>query len=335
MARRRPIALSLLIAVFCATSCRTPGDQATPATFAGETVRILVAFHAGGPFDLHGRLVAAHLSQHLPGHPAVVVENMGGAGGAIGANHLATQTKADGLTIGLLSQVSAVEAQASGVLDRFELLGSPGAPGVIMLFSARSGITSVDEWRRMPRAARFASAGATSSTSIVPRIAGAALGLPVQVVSGYSSASEERLAFDSGEVDAVSVTMDAYNTTYRASAGAAAVLRFSSSPIPEFDVPDAITVADSRARALLEVGVYAMLPMIRYYAAPKGIPTERLSALREGLEQTWADPEFLAEARAARLAIDPVRARELERILRGAFAQPDILSRLEQILRPH
>jgi tripartite-type tricarboxylate transporter receptor subunit TctC len=331
----RRIVFRLIIVALCAASCRTTGDTPGQATFAGETVRIIVAFHAGGMFDLHGRLAAAHLGKHLPGHPAVVVENMGGAGGSIGANHLAAQTKADGLTIGLLSQISASEARASAVLDRFELLGSPGAPPVIMLFSARSGITSVDAWRRMPRPARFGSSSAFSSTYIGPLITGEALGLPVQVITGYSGLAEGHLAFESGEVDAMSLTTDAYNLSYRSSQGATAVLRFSASPIPEFDAPDAMTLAaGARARALLETGVYAMMPMVRYYAAPRGVPAARLAALRQGLEQTWVDPEFLAEAKAAGLSISSVPAGELERLLRAAFAQPDILSELERILRP-
>jgi hypothetical protein len=44
--------------------------------------------------------LARHLSKHLPGNPAIVVENMTGAGGIIHANFIYQQSKPDGLIIG-------------------------------------------------------------------------------------------------------------------------------------------------------------------------------------------------------------------------------------------
>lgn len=44
--------------------------------------------------------LARHLSKHVPGNPAIVVENMTGAGGIIHANFIYQQSKPDGLIIG-------------------------------------------------------------------------------------------------------------------------------------------------------------------------------------------------------------------------------------------
>ena len=83
-------------------------------------------------------------------------------------------------------------------------------------------------------------------------IAAAALGLPIQMVSGYANSADVRLAFDAGEVDAVCVSLDAYHTSFQL-ADARAVLRFSAAPIPGFDAPDAMSIAgDARVRQLLE-----------------------------------------------------------------------------------
>ncbi len=75
---------------------------------------------------------------------------MPGAAGAIAVKHLAT-TKADGLTIGLLSETSAADLIESNLLGRFDILGSPGPPPQIVLFTGRSGITTVEAWRRAPK----------------------------------------------------------------------------------------------------------------------------------------------------------------------------------------
>ncbi|KMK66880.1 tripartite tricarboxylate transporter substrate binding protein [Puniceibacterium sp. IMCC21224] len=61
-----------------------------------QPVRMIVAFAPGGPVDLVGREIAQRLGEFL-GQP-VIVENMGGAGGIIGAQHVASSDP-DGQTI--------------------------------------------------------------------------------------------------------------------------------------------------------------------------------------------------------------------------------------------
>ena len=101
----------------------------------------------------------------------------------MGSKYLANIAKPDGLTIGLIAETSAANAVGADLLGRFQLLGSPGAPPQVVVFSGRSSITTVEEWRRASRPQRFGSAGPLSPTQIVPVIAGAALGLPVRALS--------------------------------------------------------------------------------------------------------------------------------------------------------
>src|SRR5919106_2047551 len=72
---------------------------AQPA-FEGKTIRIVVGFSAGGGFDTYSRAIARHMSKHIPGRPAIIVENMPGAASIVAANHLYRIAKPDGLTIG-------------------------------------------------------------------------------------------------------------------------------------------------------------------------------------------------------------------------------------------
>jgi tripartite-type tricarboxylate transporter receptor subunit TctC len=205
-----------------------------------------------------------------------------GASGAIATRHLATQVKADGLTIGLLSEISAAELVDSNVLGAFEVLGSPGPTPQVVLFSRRSGITSVESWRRAPRPPRFGSNSTPTPPYVTPLVIAAALGLPIQMVSGYATSADVRLALDTGEIDAVGMSLDSYHTAYQ-TADVRAVLRVSAAPIREFDVPDAMSIADEQGRDLLETGLYLMAPLVRFYVVPRGTPADRVVSLREAL----------------------------------------------------
>jgi len=334
-ARRALVPLATaLAALACAAACNSPEGVASDTTAGGSQLRIIVGFSAGGPYDLHARILAKHLGSYLPGHPDIIVETMPGASGAVARKYLATQAKTDGLTIGLFSQTSAADLIESNVLGPFEILGSPGPPPQIVLFGRRSGITTVEEWRRAAKPPRFGSNGPPTPPYVQPLIAAAALGLPIQMVSGYANGADIRLAIDGGEVDAVSVSLDAYHTTYQ-SADVRAVLRFSVAPIPGFDVPDAMSIAgDERARELLETGIYMMAPMIRFYVVPRAAPAARVALLREAMEKTWIDPHFLEDARAAGFSIDPVSAREMQQTMAKLGERPAIIRDLRTILLP-
>lgn len=56
--------------------------------YKGKTIRLIVAFSAGGGYDTYSRTIARHLSKRIPGNPAVIVENMTGDGGIIHANFM-------------------------------------------------------------------------------------------------------------------------------------------------------------------------------------------------------------------------------------------------------
>lgn len=326
--------LTALATLASVAACHPAEGSASNTTFPGSTLRLIVGFRAGGPYDSHARVLAKYLGGYLPGHPDVIVENMAGANGAIAAKHLATQTKADGLTIGMLSETSAADLVESNVLGSFDLLGSPGPPPQVVLFSGRSGISTVEAWRRASRPPKFGSGGPVNPPYVTPLIATAALGLPIQMVSGYANSADVRLAFNSGEIDAVCLSVDAYHTSFQ-SADVRAVLRFSAAPIPGLDAPDAMSIAaDARAREWLETGIYMMAPMVRFYVVPRGTPPARVALLREALAKTWVDPQFLADATAAGLTIDPVTPAALEQTVATLAGRLKTIDDLRFILKP-
>src|SRR5262245_65418375 len=65
--------------------------------YAGKQISFIVGAGPGGGYDLQARVAARHLGKHIPGHPAVVVQNMPARIAA--ANHMFITAPKDGTTI--------------------------------------------------------------------------------------------------------------------------------------------------------------------------------------------------------------------------------------------
>ena len=95
--------LRLVIVLFSLVATFTPRSAYTATAdenfYRGKTIRIIVGFAAGGGFDAYARVIARHMGRHVPGNPAIIVDNMTGAGSRVAANSLFKATP-DGLVIG-------------------------------------------------------------------------------------------------------------------------------------------------------------------------------------------------------------------------------------------
>jgi hypothetical protein len=186
---------ALLLGWGRALSAASPDD----GFYKGKTIRLIVAFSAGGGCDTYARTIARHLGKYIPGNPTVVVDNMTGAGGIIHANYMFKQAKPDGLTIGNNSGGSFLQQVmgAKGIEfdgNKFEYIGAPAVDHLTCAISKASGITSLDTCFASKEAVRFGGVGPGGFASDPPRVLQAALGLPVRVIDGYKGTSDIRLA---------------------------------------------------------------------------------------------------------------------------------------------
>ncbi|MBP0444065.1 tripartite tricarboxylate transporter substrate binding protein BugD [Roseomonas sp. SSH11] len=121
MTRRR----ALLLATALAAPALLPGLAQAQAAYPNRPITIIVPFAAGGPTDVVTRLVAEVMSRDL-GQP-VVVENVGGAGGTLGAQRVA-QARPDGYTlllhhIGMGTTPSLYRRLSYDAVNGFETIG--------------------------------------------------------------------------------------------------------------------------------------------------------------------------------------------------------------------
>src|SRR3546814_5397880 len=85
------VALAAGIASLCCASAHA-------ADYPSQAIRVIVPFAPGGSTDIVARIVTQRMSQELG--QTMVVENKGGAGGAIGAAE-AARAKPDGCTLSI------------------------------------------------------------------------------------------------------------------------------------------------------------------------------------------------------------------------------------------
>jgi len=93
----RPIR-SIVTAAALLACCPFVARSAQADAYPTHAISLIVPYAAGGGSDIMARRVAERLSRHLG--QSVVVENLGGGGGAIGMQRLA-KSQPDGYTIGL------------------------------------------------------------------------------------------------------------------------------------------------------------------------------------------------------------------------------------------
>jgi tripartite-type tricarboxylate transporter receptor subunit TctC len=318
--------------------------QAQDGFYRGKTVRIIVGASAGGGYDTYSRTIARHMGKHIPGNPAIVVDNMPGAGFLISANHMYKVAKPDGLTIGhfigglFLQQLLAkpgIEFDAR----KFEYMGVPAQDNYMLAVHKSTGITSIEQWLSSKTPVKLGGVGIGSATDDIPKVLAAAIGLPIQLVSGYKGTADVRLAFNSQEVLGVCNAWESFKATWRKeldAGDALIVLQNTAKPHPEQPkLPQAINYAKSEeGKKLIDALVHSVGPTARPYVLPPGTAKDRVQILRKAFIDTVKDSEFLADANKAKLDINPLDGAELEKNVRAVFnLDPKLIPRAKEILK--
>jgi tripartite-type tricarboxylate transporter receptor subunit TctC len=167
-----------------------------------------------------------------------------------------------------------------------------------------------------------------------------ALGLPMQIVSGYKGTAEIRLAVDAGEVAGLcGLAWASTKVTWRKqleSGDVKVVLQNTASAHPELgDVPLAISFAKNDAgRKLIQLALHDVGAITYLYSFPPATPKDRVQIFRRAFQATLKDVEFVAEAKKGNFELDPVAGEELEKIVNGFFkADPATVNRLRELLK--
>jgi tripartite-type tricarboxylate transporter receptor subunit TctC len=307
------------------------GRADTVADFYRSTpIRLIISADAGGSYDSDARLVARHLSKHIPGNPRIVPENMLGASGRVAANYIYNSAPKDGSVISVMQQ-SLPLGQAlgeSGVqydAGKLNWIGSPVRPDETLVVWHTTGVRTIEDAKR-----RQVIIGATSPTGmnyVYPKLANELLGTRFKIVTGYPGGTPIILALERGEVEGRGSNpwseWKAVKPDWVRDKKIIPILQmslFKHADLP--DVPLMVDLAtDDTARSVFEL-VTITGELGRPFIAPPAVPAERIAALRQAFDATMKDPEFLADAAKAHKEIHPIGWEEMDKLVRRVLSAP-------------
>jgi tripartite-type tricarboxylate transporter receptor subunit TctC len=310
--------------------------------YQGKIVKVVVGTAPGGGFDVYARAIARHWGKYIPGNPQVIIENQPGAATLVAAKTV-FQAKPDGLTIGTFIADIALGRlfNQPGVdfdFQKFEWLGVPVKDNIVCALTKASGITSIEAWKGSKTPVKLGGTGRLVITDNTALVLKHVVGLPIQLVSGYSGTAPIRLAAESGELAGGCWQWESIKPTWRAGLQAGTVnivVQLTNEALPELPkVPLALNLVQSdEARKLITASVQTTAPITRLYALPPGTPKDRVRTLQKSFMETMRDSDFLSEAKKSNLEIDPTSGEDAGRAIDSLFhLEPALVAKMKTIL---
>ena len=317
-----------------ADGCTAQGQ----VSFQGKTVTMIVASEPGGGTDAVGRVVALFLHKYLPGEPAIVVQNMIGAGGIVATNYLARKAPADGLAIEVAPQTifDPVTYRSSPNVQyepqKLRSIGGIGRGGTVIFIRSAVRASLLDK-SKPPLI--IGNADALPRTAMQPALWGIAfLGWNARWITGYAGTNQVMLAFDRDEVDMAS-TGNIFDIQERLDSGKLVILnqtgmlsdghlvgRPQFGKVPLFTDQMRGKVADATAQKALDYWS-ALNAADKWLGLPPGTPDAVLAAYREAFRKASADKEFIETGNKVSDGFSPISGPDFEKLVDILVDTPD------------
>jgi tripartite-type tricarboxylate transporter receptor subunit TctC len=304
--------------------------QAPADFYRGKTINLIVSSSAGGDYDMRGRLVAKHMSRHLPGGPKIIVQNMPGGGGLRAASWLTHVAPQDATALAALQQqipLSQLFRKTAVDFDvaKFHVIGNTSASPIVIMAWTGASVKTFDDV--FAHELVVGGTGGGSASVQLPLMLNAVLGAKFKVVPGYPGGSEIYLAMERGEISGrVTQSWSGWKSqkadwlaerkiTPLAQGGRKRHAELADTPL----LIDFARNPDDRK--LIEL-MLSSDEVARPIFAPQGAPADRVAALRKAFMATMADADFKDEARKLSLDVDAMSGEEAQAIIADMMAAP-------------
>ncbi len=299
-------------------------------------MRLLVGIGVGSGYDVNARVLARHMSKHIPGNPNIIVQNQPGAGSLTMTNQMYAAGPFDGTVFGASFNglPTAPLLQPNGV--RFESgkinwLGSTNRETQTMYVWHTAPMQSLDDLKTKEMIVGAQAPGSTQYD--YPMLGKALFDLKFKPVTGYKSTSDINLAMERGEVHGTLAnwsTVKTLNLKQYEDKQIRMLMVWGAREHPELKgIPLVTSLAKTPEHKQALQLALARLEFGRPFFMPPNVPPARVAAMRRAFDATLKDPEFLAEADKLKLEIDPMSGEELAKMLEDIAKTPaDVVSRV-------
>ena len=309
--------------------------------YADRSITILVGSGVGGTTDTTARLIARHLRTHLPGNPAVIVQNMPGGGSVTMANHVYRSAPRDGTVLGyalpgIVTAQLMEPARARYDARRFNWIGSALKYTGVVSVLASAPATTIEQAQRT--SLFIGTTGRGSPAHQFPAMAQAILGLQFDMIAGYESSNDVVLAMERGEVHGQSSSLQywAFSRPNWLEEGRLVHLLYVGprSPLAVPDVPylrDMVSTEHERTLVdFIEIGSNLGWPLF----APPEVPVARVEILRAAFSRLMTDTAFEeAVENTLRARLNPSVGEEMTEFVDRALDTPhETVSEVKAIL---
>jgi tripartite-type tricarboxylate transporter receptor subunit TctC len=342
----RTLAIILVLALGGSTGVATASDISD--FYAGRKITFIVGGEPGGSYDMYARLLSRHLAQKLPGSPTVLFQYMAGAGSVIAMNHVYGAAAQDGTVILAPNRTAAfapILGQQGARYDpaKINWIGSLNNDVGVMQVWGAIPVKSIDDARGTQ-----VIVGATSPLTDgyqYPKLLNNTLGTKFKLVVGYKSSPEVLNAFEAGEVRGVEnsfLGMQERFPDWRNQLNILVQLSLKKHP----SLPDTPLVFDLIKPEYVVPGrsvqeVEAMWRIIltqqavgRPYAIGPGVPSERVSAMRNAFKAVLDERAFLADAEKSHLELQPLEGEEIQKMIDSVSSAPTpLVEKLRDLIR--
>jgi tripartite-type tricarboxylate transporter receptor subunit TctC len=334
-------AVAAVVAI-CLVFIRAPASaQPADEFYKGKQIRIVVGSTAGGDYDVWARLLARHMTRHIPGNPNIIVENMPGAGTLVATNHVFNVAARDGTVIGMPSRsmpAAAVMKVANVRFDpvKFNWIGSPEVNHLVVYINNASKVKKPSDLFQHELV--VGATGLAQGITVGPYLLKNLLGMKLKIVTGYRSPGDMALAASRNEIEAFANTIGGAAGARRpwVENGQMRVLfNFEPEPVPGLGVPTVFEFVKTDEQRKILTFFASNVLLGRPIMAPPDVPADRVRLLRRAFEATMKDPALLKEADSMSFEIALQSGERLAELVASiAATPPDIISRAERMSRP-
>ncbi len=288
-----------------------PTASAQEDFFTGRTIELLSGFSEGAVSSQVLQELGRTVERLYPGTRVVFRSNPGGS--AALTETMILEAKPDGLTLGTVNNDSLI-AKAMGEqsfdITEFDIVVSVSTASRVLFANPQSGIDSVDDLVGRSEPAFFPVRSTSSGMYYTGLLTNAALGTRIKPVTGYGS-SERELAFMNGEVQLAFLAPIAAARTLE-DGTSVALLSLIDTELPAYlGHPPRLSGMQVNPEFAWVVEFFNLMAASSTLAVPKGVPPDRLEALRAMFYAAATDPGFV-EWVGDRLLLDQVRGADLQ-----------------------